>query len=69
MSQTPWFSARVRGRLAFSGMRILLTGASGAIGAALAPQLAAAGHEVVAFARDPARVQAGGVTQIGRAHV
>ena len=44
-------------------MRILLTGASGAIGAALAPQLAAAGHEVVAFARDPARVQAGGVTR------
>ena len=34
-------------------MRILVTGASGAIGAALAPELARAGHEVRAFARDP----------------
>jgi len=37
-------------------MRILLTGASGSIGAALAPALARAGHEVRGFARDPARV-------------
>jgi uncharacterized protein YbjT (DUF2867 family) len=45
---------------------ILLTGASGAIGAALAPRLAAAGHEVRAFARDPARVTAPGVGAVVR---
>ena len=50
-------------------MRILLTGASGAIGAALAPQLADAGHEVVAFARDPARVTAAGVAEVVRGDV
>jgi uncharacterized protein YbjT (DUF2867 family) len=37
-------------------MRILLTGASGAIGSELAPALARAGHDVRGFARDPARV-------------
>jgi uncharacterized protein YbjT (DUF2867 family) len=37
-------------------MRILVTGASGSIGAALAPALARAGHELRGFARDPARV-------------
>jgi uncharacterized protein YbjT (DUF2867 family) len=37
-------------------MRILITGASGSIGAALAPALARAGHELRGFARDPARV-------------
>jgi uncharacterized protein YbjT (DUF2867 family) len=42
-------------------MRILVTGASGYVGAALAPRLVAAGHEVRAFARDPARVAAAGV--------
>ena len=47
-------------------MRILLTGASGAIGAALAPKLAAAGHDVRAFARDPARVSAAGIASITR---
>jgi uncharacterized protein YbjT (DUF2867 family) len=36
--------------------RILVTGASGYVGAALIPQLAAGGHAVRAFARDPARV-------------
>ena len=45
-------------------MRILVTGASGAIGAALAPELARAGHEVRAFARDPARVTCAGVDEI-----
>lgn len=45
-------------------MRILVTGASGAIGAALAPELARAGHEVRAFARDPARVTCDGVADI-----
>ena len=37
-------------------MRILLTGASGSIGAALAPALTEAGHDVRGFGRDPARV-------------
>jgi len=39
-------------------MRILLTGVSGAIGSALAPALAAAGHDVRGFARDVTRVSA-----------
>lgn len=39
-------------------MRILLTGASGSIGAALQPALADAGHELRGFGRDPARVRA-----------
>ncbi|MEA2155489.1 MAG: hypothetical protein QOE11_1629 [Solirubrobacteraceae bacterium] len=37
-------------------MRILLTGASGSIGSALAPVLLRAGHELRGFGRDPARV-------------
>jgi uncharacterized protein YbjT (DUF2867 family) len=37
-------------------MRILITGASGSIGAALAPALEREGHELRGFARDPARV-------------
>jgi uncharacterized protein YbjT (DUF2867 family) len=45
-------------------VRILVTGASGAIGGALAPALARAGHEVTAFARDPARVACQGVERI-----
>jgi uncharacterized protein YbjT (DUF2867 family) len=40
-------------------MRILLTGASGSIGAALAPELMRQGHEVRGFGRDPERVTAG----------
>jgi uncharacterized protein YbjT (DUF2867 family) len=39
-------------------MRILLTGISGSIGAALAPALARDGHELRGLARDPARVSA-----------
>jgi uncharacterized protein YbjT (DUF2867 family) len=39
-------------------MRILLTGASGSIGSALAPALADAGHELRGFGRDPSRVPA-----------
>ncbi len=50
-------------------MRILLTGASGAIGAALAPHLAAAGHEVTGFARDPSRVHAAGIAEVVRGDV
>ncbi len=45
-------------------MRILLTGASGAIGSQLAPQLAGQGHELRAFARDPKRVSAAGIDEI-----
>jgi uncharacterized protein YbjT (DUF2867 family) len=39
-------------------MQMLVTGASGFIGSLLVPRLIAAGHEVRAFARDPARVRA-----------
>jgi len=39
-------------------MRILLTGVSGSIGAALLPALTDAGHELRGFGRDPARVPA-----------
>ena len=39
-------------------MRILLTGASGSIGAALAPALAHEGHDLRLFGRDPSRVPA-----------
>lgn len=39
-------------------MRVLLTGASGFIGALLAPRLQAGGHDVLALAREPSRVQA-----------
>jgi uncharacterized protein YbjT (DUF2867 family) len=41
-----------------TSMRILLTGASGSIGAALAPALVREGHELRGFGRDPARVPA-----------
>jgi len=50
-------------------MRILLTGASGAIGSQLAPQLAGAGHELRALARDPSRVTASGIDEIFRGDV
>jgi uncharacterized protein YbjT (DUF2867 family) len=39
-------------------MRILLTGASGSIGAALAPALTRKGHDLRGFGRDPAHVPA-----------
>ena len=39
-------------------MRILLTGVSGSIGAALAPALVREGHDLVGLSRDPARVDA-----------
>ncbi|HWI08532.1 MAG TPA: NAD(P)H-binding protein [Solirubrobacteraceae bacterium] len=39
-------------------MRILLTGASGSIGSALAPALEREGHELRLFGRDPSRVAA-----------
>ena len=37
-------------------MRILVTGITGYVGAALAPRLLAAGHDVVGYARNPSRV-------------
>src|SRR3954447_13031287 len=45
--------------------RVLVTGASGYVGAALLPRLRAAGHEVRAFARSPERVAAAGVDVAG----
>src|SRR3954451_16568499 len=39
-------------------MTVLVTGETGFVGARLIPALKRAGHEVRAFARDPARVQA-----------
>jgi uncharacterized protein YbjT (DUF2867 family) len=39
-------------------VQVLVTGASGAIGAELVPRLARTGHAVRAFARDPARIAA-----------
>lgn len=42
-------------------MRILVTGVSGYVGAALAPRLREAGHELRGFARSSARVAAAGV--------
>lgn len=47
-------------------MRVLVTGASGAIGDALIPELARRGHFVRAFARDPSRVRADGVEEVIR---
>src|SRR5215218_1314736 len=42
-------------------MRILVTGVSGYVGAALVPRLQRAGHAVRGFARSPERVTAAGV--------
>ena len=47
-----------RGRVAWAGMEILVTGASGFVGSQLIPRLQRDGHAVRAFARDPTRVAA-----------
>jgi uncharacterized protein YbjT (DUF2867 family) len=45
-------------------VQVLVTGASGAIGAELVPRLTRAGHAVRAFGRDPARIVAAGASEI-----
>ena len=45
-------------------MNVLVTGASGAIGADLIPRLAQAGHRVRALARTPARVPTDGLREV-----
>ena len=47
-------------------MQVLVTGASGAIGAELFPRLERAGHAVRAFGRDPARIVAAAATEVVR---
>lgn len=47
-------------------MRILVTGASGAIGGALVPALHAEGHVIRGYARDPARVTCAGLDEVVR---
>lgn len=45
-------------------MRILVTGASGFVGAKLIPALAAEGHELRALSRDPSRIAIGGAEPV-----
>jgi uncharacterized protein YbjT (DUF2867 family) len=52
--------------VAWSVVQVLVTGASGAIGAELVPRLARGGHGVRAFARDPSRVTATGIERVVR---
>jgi uncharacterized protein YbjT (DUF2867 family) len=64
------YRRRARGRertvILCGGMDVLVTGATGAIGTDLVPALASGGHRVRAFARDPARAAAGGVSAVVR---
>ena len=50
-------------------MRVLVTGASGAIGGDLVPRLVARGHAVHALARTPSRVKAVGLEEVVRGDV
>ena len=52
--------------VAWTVVQVLVTGASGAIGAELIPRLAAGGRRVRAFGRDPARIVAEGVSEAVR---
>jgi uncharacterized protein YbjT (DUF2867 family) len=52
--------------VAWTVVQVLVTGASGAIGAELIPRLAAGGHRVRAFGREPARIVAEGVSEVVR---
>lgn len=45
-------------------MRILVTGASGFIGATLIPELASQGHQLLALSREPSRISAKGATPV-----
>ncbi len=45
-------------------MRILVTGITGFVGAALAPRLARDGHELVGMSRDPAHIATAGVEAV-----
>lgn len=63
MAKTP-HSAHFAGADTFTGMEVLLTGASGAIGSELAPALAGAGARVRALARNPERVTADGIAEV-----
>jgi uncharacterized protein YbjT (DUF2867 family) len=50
-------------------MNVLVTGATGAIGADLVPRLVGAGHHVRALARDPSRVSHDGLSGVVRGDV
>jgi uncharacterized protein YbjT (DUF2867 family) len=52
--------------VAWTVVQVLVTGASGAIGAELSPRLAAGGHRVRAFGREPSRIVAEGVSEVVR---
>src|SRR4051794_30837837 len=64
-SQSPDGSACVRALMGrdrrVSGVRVLVTGASGFAGSSLVPRLQDEGHAVRAFGRDAARIAAAGV--------
>src|SRR6185436_20109400 len=66
MPHLPYVLGLPDARGAPSQMNVLVTGATGAIGADLVPRLAAAGHRVRAFACDPSRVTDPAVDEVVR---